>query len=138
MAVKARIAMRRGDWRTALQGAVDAAEQTLEHGDHGVASRSLYTAGVALCALGSCEPAAVLFGKSDAMAQRWGLDWSLEMLTATEVALLEALGEQQVATLAAQGAALDITDTVAYLHAEADRALAAPEHGDKTLIRQPR
>ena len=124
--VKARIAARRGDWRTALQGAVDAAEQTLELGDHGVVSRSLYTAGVALCALGSCEPAAVLFGKADAMAERWGLDWTLEMLAATDVALLEALGEQQVATLAARGAALDITDAVAYLHAEADRALAAP------------
>jgi len=138
MAGKARIAMRRGDWPTALQGAVDAAERTLEVGDHGVASRSLYTAGVALCALGSCEPAAVLFGKSDAMAGRWGLDWSLEMLAATEVALLEALGEQQVATLAARGAALDNADAVTYLRAEAGRALAAPEHGDKTLIRQPR
>ena len=53
-------------------------------------------------------------------------DWSLEMLAATDVALLEALGEQQVATLAARGAALDITDAVAYLRAEADRALAAP------------
>ena len=53
-------------------------------------------------------------------------DWSLEMLAATDAALLEALGEQQVATLAARGAALDITDAVAYLHAEADRALGAP------------
>jgi hypothetical protein len=118
--------MRRGDWPTALQGAVDAAEQTLEFGDHGVASRALYTAGVALCALGSCEPAAVLFGKSDAMAERWGLDWSLEMLAATEVALLEALGKQQIATLAARGAALDIADAVTYLRSEANRALAAP------------
>ena len=75
---------------------------------------------------GRCEPAAVLFGKSDAMAERWGLDWSLEMLAATDVALLEALGEQQVATLAARGAALDIADAVTYLHAEADRALGAP------------
>jgi tetratricopeptide (TPR) repeat protein len=123
---KARIAMRHCDWPTALQGAVDAAEQTLEHGDHGVASRSLYTAGVALWALGSCEPAAVVFGKSDAMAGRWGLDWSLEMLAATEVALLEALGEQRVATLAARGAALDMADAVTYLRAEAGRALGAP------------
>ena len=41
----------------------------------GLASRSLYTAGVALCALGSCEPAAVLFGKSDAIQERWGPDY---------------------------------------------------------------
>ncbi len=123
---KARIAARHGDWPTALLGAVDAAEQTVERGDHGVASRSLYTAGVALCALGSCEPAAVLFGKSDAMAGRWGLDWGLEMLAATEVAFLAALGEQQVAALAARGAALDFADAVTYLHAEAGRALGAP------------
>ena len=124
--VKARIAARRADWQTALHGALDAAEQMLEHGDHGVASTALYTAGVALCALGSDEPAAVLFGKSDAMMERWGADWILEMLAATDAALREALGEQQVATLAAQGAALHITDAVAYLNAEADRALAAP------------
>jgi tetratricopeptide (TPR) repeat protein len=125
-AIKARIAARHGDWQTALKGAVDSAEQTLEHGDQGVASRALYTAGVALCALGSYEPAAVLFGKAEAIAARWGADWNLEMLAATDTALLEALGEQQVAMLAARGAALDITDAVAYLHAEADRTLAAP------------
>ena len=126
MGIKARIAARRGDWRTALQGAVDAAEQALEVGDHGLVSRSLSTAGVALCALGSCEPAAVLFGKANAIQERWGPDTTLELLAATDAALLETLGEQQVATLAARGAALDITDAVAYLHAEADRALAAP------------
>ena len=48
------------------------------------------------------------------------------MLAATEVALLEALGEQQVATLAARGAALDMADAVTYLRAEAGRALGAP------------
>ena len=124
---KARLAAKRGDWQTALRGAVDSVERALELGDQGVASRSLYTAGVALCALGSYEPAAVLFGKSDTMTQRGGaLDSTLELLAATDAALLEALGEQQVATLTAHGAALDLTDAVAYLRAEADRALAAP------------
>jgi tetratricopeptide (TPR) repeat protein len=126
MGVKARIAARRGDWRTALQGAVDAAAQALELGDHALVSRSLSTAGVALCALGSSEAAAVLFGKADAIQERWGPDTTLEMLAATDTALLEILGEQQVVTLAARGAALDITDAVAYLRTEADRALAAP------------
>jgi hypothetical protein len=50
----------------------------------------------------------------------------LTRLEAPYAALREALGEQQVATLAARGAALDITDAIAYLRAEADRALAAP------------
>ena len=126
MAARAKIAARRGDGRTALQGAVDAAEQALELGDLGLVSRSLYMAGVALCSLGSCEPAAVLFGKANALQERWGSDTTLEMLAATDAALLETLGEQQVATLANRGAALDNTDAVAYLHAEADRALAAP------------
>ena len=48
------------------------------------------------------------------------------MMATTDAALIEALGEQHVATLAEQGAALEITDAVAYLRAEADRALAAP------------
>ena len=50
----------------------------------------------------------------------------LDYLTTKRLLLLETLGEQQVATLAKRGAALDITDAVAYLHAEAERALAAP------------
>jgi hypothetical protein len=50
------------------------------------------------------------------------------MLAATDAALREALGEQQVATLAAHGGALDLADAVAYLRAEADRALTAPQH----------
>ena len=48
------------------------------------------------------------------------------MLAAADAALRETLGEEQVATLAARGAAMEITTTVAYLRAEADRVLAAP------------
>jgi predicted ATPase/DNA-binding SARP family transcriptional activator len=126
MGIKAVIAARRGDWRTALRTGVASTEQTLELGDHVRVSRFLYMAGVALCALGSCEPAAVLFGKANATTERRGVDWILEMLAATDTALVEALGEQQVATLAARGATLDITDAVAYLRTEANRALSAP------------
>jgi hypothetical protein len=85
----------------------------------------LFPGAVALCALGSYEPAAVLFGKSDAMTKCWGLDWVREMLAATDVALLDALGEQQTLGLAARGAELDAAEAVAYLRTEADRALAA-------------
>jgi hypothetical protein len=126
MGIRARLAARLGDWRTALQVAVDSVELAFEVGDHSLVSRSLSTAGVPLCALGSCEPAAVLFGKANAMMERWGVAWILEMFAATDAALVEALGEQHVATLAARGAALDITEAVAYLRAEADRVLAAP------------
>ena len=123
MSSRAGLAARRGDWRTALQAAVDSAEQRLELGDHVLLSTSLNWAGVALCALGSCEPAAVLFGKSDTMTERRAPAWEREMVAATHAALLETLGEQHLATLAERGAALDIADAVAYLRAEADQAL---------------
>ncbi len=89
-------------------------------------SGSLFWAGVALCALGSCEPAAVLLGNANAMTEPWVPDWIVDIRAATDAALLEALGEQHLATLTARGAALDITDAVAYLRAEADRTLGAP------------
>jgi hypothetical protein len=47
----------------------------------------------------------------------------LEMLAATDAALLEILGEQRLAALRERGAALEIGDAVAYLRAEADQAL---------------
>ena len=126
---RALLAARRGDWRTALRAGADAAEQKLELGDLLPANGCLHAAGIALCALGSCEPTAVLFGRADAStAERlridW-IDWIVELLAATDAALLETLGEQQVATLAEQGAALETADAVAYLRAEADRVLAA-------------
>jgi predicted ATPase len=123
---KAGLAARHGDWRKTLQCSGDSAEQKLELGDLATMNWSLYWAGVALCALRSCEPAAVLFGKAHTMPKRRAPDWAVDMVAATDAALLETLGEQQVATLVARGAALDTTDAVAYLYAETGRALAAP------------
>jgi predicted ATPase/class 3 adenylate cyclase len=123
---KGMFAASRSDWPTALRAGVASAEQKLELGDHLLVSGCLYTAGMALCGLGSCEPAAVLLGKSDSMmGGRWGLDWFLELLAATDATLRDALGEQQALMLAARGSTLEITEAVAYLRAEADRALAA-------------
>ncbi len=122
---KGHIAGRRGEWRTALRAIVDAADQNLQLG--ALANVGLcHLAGVAFWELGLFEPAAVLIGKSDAMSEAQIPDWVLEMKAATDAALRETLGEQHVATLAEQGAALDVADAVAYLHAEAERALAAP------------
>jgi hypothetical protein len=120
------IAARRGEWRTALRAIVDASDQTLQLGL--LANVGLcHLAGVAFWELGFFEPAAVLIGKSDAMTESTPSarppDWVLEMTAATDAALREALGEQLVATLVEQGAALDIADAVAYLHAQADQAL---------------
>jgi hypothetical protein len=122
---KGHLAARRGEWRTALRAIVDASDQNLRHGALEQVGLC-HLAGVAFWELGWFEPAAVLIGKSDAMTGAPVPGWVLEMKGATDAALREAHGEQQVATLAARGAALDIADAVAYLHAEAERALAAP------------
>jgi len=84
----------------------------------------LTPAGIALCSLGTYEAAAVLIGKADAMMDRFGPDWVLEMSAATDAALLDALGEEDVRALADRGAALTVADAVAYLRTEAERVLA--------------
>ena len=127
---RAALEARRGDWRAALRGGADAAEEKLELGDAVLMGWTLYWAGVALCALGSCEPAAVILGRADALTlERFGPRWMVESVAAMESALLDVLGERQLATLVAKGAALETTDAVAYLRAEADRVLAAPAGG---------
>ena len=60
------------------------------------------------------------------MTEPWVPEWILEIKATTDAALLDALGEQHLATLIERGAALDITDAVAYLRTEADRILGAP------------
>ena len=123
--MKGSIAARHGEWRTALRAFVDSAEQNLHLGLL-LGSMSCTLAGVAFCELGHFAAAAVLIGSADASTPgRWGPEWYLEMLATADAALVEALGEPQVAVLAEQGAALDMTDAVAYLRGEADEVLAA-------------
>jgi tetratricopeptide (TPR) repeat protein len=116
---KGSIALQRGEWRTALQLALD----YFDHDAANAVEDPLVSAGIALCQLGCFEPAAVLIGKADAMAPRNWPDWGLTMLAATDAALLEALGEQPAAALAARGAALEYADAVAYLRAQAESVL---------------
>ena len=123
MAAKGWIAARRGEWRAALGTSADAAEQMLQVGNLATLGGPFAAAGVSQCGSGHLDSAAVLIGFADAMSPRVGAAWVLEMVAATDATLLEALGERQVATLAAQGAALELVDAVAYLRAEADRAL---------------
>jgi predicted ATPase/class 3 adenylate cyclase len=118
-------AARRGEWRTALRAIVDSADQLLPLGAL-TAWGLCHLVGPAFWELGFFEPAAVLIGKTHGRRGCGAPDWVLEIEAATHAALREALGEQQAATLAARGAALDITEAVAYLHAEAEQALAAP------------
>jgi predicted ATPase/class 3 adenylate cyclase len=116
---KGSIALQRGEWRPALQLALD----YFDHDAANAVEDPLVNAGIALCQLGWFEAAAVLMGKADAMAARNWPDWGLTMLEATDSALLEALGEQQAAVLAARGAALEYADAVAYLRAQAESVL---------------
>lgn len=117
---KSAIAAQRGDWPTTLRMAVDYVDR-----DEGTAvTIPFFLAGHALCRLGRFEPAAVLVGKADAMTTaRSGPDWATNLGTATDAALLEALGEQEVAALAARGAALENADAVAYLRAQTESVL---------------
>jgi hypothetical protein len=121
------IAARSGDWRTALRAAVDSAEEKLELGAQLIMSGSVYWGGVALCALGSYEAAAMLLGNANAMTEPWVPEWIIELKRATDTALLDALGEQHLAALTARGAAMEITQAVAYLRAEVEAILAGEE-----------
>ncbi len=110
------LALRRGDWRTALHTAVERVERQLQLGDLGSLNQSFLGAGLALAEIGKLEPAAVLFGKADTLSPRMvSAAWGHKLLQATDTALLETLGEQHLATLTAQGAALDNDEAVAYM-----------------------
>ena len=121
---KAGVAVRRGEWQAALRTSVDGTQQQLELGDLVNVVASLVLASVALRELGHLEPAAVLFGSAARSDMRAGwVQWFVEIDAANAAALAEALEDQQLATLTAHGAALDIADAVAYLRQEAERAL---------------
>jgi predicted ATPase/class 3 adenylate cyclase len=118
-----------GDWPTALRASVAAAEELLQLGAVASMDRPFQEAGLALARLGHPEPAAVLLmGVANARADGPQVAplWALDLCDAARGALLETLGEQQVAMLTSRGSALSAADAVAYLRAEADRALAAP------------
>jgi hypothetical protein len=87
---------------------------------------ALLGAGITFGTLGHVEPAAVLFGKGDAMSARQSLgDDFLGRCTETDATLLTALGEQRLATLTRRGAALELNEAVAYLRAQAEPVLKA-------------
>ena len=108
------------------RASVDAAERYLQLGFLTTVYSPCNSAAAAFCELKHFEAAAVLIGKVDAMApEQQGPAWIL-LETDTHTALIEILGEQHVATLAARGAALEIPETVAYLRTETNRVLTAP------------
>jgi len=115
---------RQGDWPAVLRAHVDAAEQYRDGGNMMQLVGSLRIAAAALAAMEHFEPAAIILGFTDAHFARYGNEEYTTALTATDAALLGALGEQRVTELNVHGATLDYAEALTYLRAEADRALA--------------
>jgi predicted ATPase/class 3 adenylate cyclase len=123
---KARIAARFGDWPAVLRANLNMVEQHLEFGDVVMGGAGLRLAARALIHLGDLEAAAVAFGAADAIADRgFAPVGTSDKNAATEAALIDGLGEQRAAELAARGAAMTFAAAVTSLHAAADRILTA-------------
>ena len=120
---KCGIAARRGEWRATFDAAVDAAEQWVRIGDPQAMAGAMGAAAIALCELGHLEPGALLLGKADSISNRRWLSWAVAMTEAADAVLMDGLGAERAATLAARGAALSDADAVAYLRQEADQLL---------------
>ena len=104
------IALSRGDCRTALSKSVECAELLLEIGWIVAADVPFLLAGIALCQLDRPEPAAVLIGAARSLSEHPAIpSWALEILARTDESLLESLGEQRLAALAARGEARGCT-----------------------------
>ena len=65
----------------------------------------------------------MLLGKADSIANRRWLSWAVAMTEAADAILMDGLGAERAATLAARGAALSDADAVAYLRQEADQLI---------------
>jgi predicted ATPase/class 3 adenylate cyclase len=119
---KGTIAARSGDWRSTLAAAAAAAELQLKMGD-GIGLRNTYMlAAAAFSALGEDEAGAVLIGRTTTVPAAPASSWA-DIFAAAEARSHDVLGEQRLATLVEQGAALDHNAAVAYLRTEADRVL---------------
>lgn len=109
-----------GEWHAALEFAADAASQKLALGDAHFFAASCGLAAVALARLGRLEPAAVLLGAAGPE-----VEFAPEVVRASRArakqATLDGLGEDRVAELARQGAALDSTALVGLIRSEASR-----------------
>jgi predicted ATPase/class 3 adenylate cyclase len=118
------LAARLGQWRDALVASVATAEEQLHLGALNLLSGPLWAAAIALVGLGDLERGAVVIAASDSWGERWwDADWGEGITRATDAALLDGLGDARLATLRAQGSALDAAGAVAYLRDAVDCAL---------------
>jgi predicted ATPase len=113
-------AIRRRDWHAALRAALDSADQKRALGDMTGIRGVFGAASMALAGLRAYESSAVLFGGKDPQ----GTELWLQEVARTEAVLVNQLGADRFSTLQARGAGMTLTDAVAYLRAEAERALS--------------
>jgi predicted ATPase/DNA-binding SARP family transcriptional activator len=130
---------RQGDWPPVLRALADAAVEFAGGSYTPQTVSSLRDASIAFTALDQFEPGAVILGFADAhdpFSRRTPNVEYMGLITATDNALLNALGEDKLSELKARGSALELPDAVAYLRTEADRALSEtrPNTFDSPLL----
>jgi predicted ATPase/DNA-binding SARP family transcriptional activator len=115
---------RQGDWPSVLRAIADASVPSLGAAHTSLALNYIQRAAIAYTALERFEPGAIILGFADAHSRRYGDEEFMRLLTATDNALLDALGKDLLDELKARGGALELPDVLAYLRTQADRALA--------------
>jgi predicted ATPase/class 3 adenylate cyclase len=125
MDVPGQIALRRGDFRVALERFAESADLSVAPGGRtGAQFPLLYLALCAFAGLGHLEPAAVLLGASETLwPTPFGSAWLVELFAELEARLPEQLGAKRFCELRSQGAVLGPAEAIEYLRVEAARAL---------------
>jgi hypothetical protein len=123
--LRGQIAMRRAEFRAALEAYAESAEVIVARGGRTVVVVPLLCqATCAFAGLGRLETAAVLLGAADALLPtRFGPVWAMDWLVELDATLPQRLGAERFAELRSQGAILGPTEAVEYLCVEAARAL---------------
>jgi hypothetical protein len=124
--LRAEIAIRRGQFRAALEAYAEAAEVIIARGGRTtVVAPFVLTASCAFAGAGHAETAAVLLGACDSLSPaRFGPRWAMEWLSELDSTLPQQLGDERFAELRSQGAALGPSEALEYVRVEAERALA--------------
>jgi predicted ATPase/class 3 adenylate cyclase len=123
--LRGQIAMRRGQFRAALEAYSESAEVIIARGGQTTATVPFVL--VATCAFagaGHVEAAAVLLGAGDTLSPtRFGPGWVMDWLSELDSTLPQQLGAQRFEELRSKGAALGPSEAVEYVRVEAERAL---------------
>jgi predicted ATPase/class 3 adenylate cyclase len=124
--LRGQIAMRRGEFRAALEAYAESAEVIIARGGRTTVLMPLVImAACAFAGAGHAETAAVLLGAGDTLSPtRFGPGWAMQWLSELDSALPQQLGAERFVELRSQGAALGPSEAVEYVRVEAERVLA--------------